>query len=55
MMVTVTPSQAPKASSTICPGQKMLLAAFPFLCTLSPSLPMAASQDASTAALVLPY
>lgn len=33
----------------------MLLAEFPFLCTLSPSLPMAASQGASTAGLALPY
>lgn len=51
MVVTITPSQAPTASSAICPGQKMLLAEFPFLCTLSPSLPMAASQGASTAGL----
>lgn len=55
MVVTITPSQAPTASSAVCPGQKMLLAEFPFLCTLSPSLPMAASQGASTAGLALPY
>lgn len=53
-MVAITLSQAPTASSASCPGWKVLLAAFPFVCTLSPSLPMAASQDASAAALVLP-
>lgn len=55
MMVIIIPSQAPAAASALCPGWKVLLVEFPFLCTPFPSLPMAASQDASTAALALPY
>ena len=43
MMAGITFSRAPAAACAICPGWKVPPVEFLFLCTLSPSLPTAAS------------